>query len=85
MRAASSVSRGKLRALFLKYIIRNGVAMLGRMKPVHELMSFALVNIWNKRNENRHKRHHHRQHQNRHHGVLRLVVIGFQSRSPRWS
>ena len=47
MRAASSVSRGKLRALFLKYIIRNGVAMLGRMKPVHELRSFALVNIWN--------------------------------------
>ena len=36
-----------VRALFLKYIIRNGVAMLGRMKPVHELMSFALVNIWN--------------------------------------
>ena len=47
MRAASSVSLGKLRALFLKYIIKNGVAMLGIMKPAQELMSFAFVNIWN--------------------------------------
>ena len=47
MRAASSVSRGKLRALLRKYMMRNGVEMLGRMKPIQELMSPACVNIWN--------------------------------------
>ena len=47
MRAASIVSFGKVRALLRKYMMRNGVARLGRKKPTQLLSRPALENIWN--------------------------------------
>ena len=47
MRAASMVSFGNVRALLRKYMIKNGVARLGRKKPAQVLSRPILENSWN--------------------------------------